>query len=297
MEDKNKQEDKFSWWQKSRVFRGFGYGIVRMLLGHKIRKTLDDIGTPRYSDQDEVIEVRDAVDKNLVEVSFNGNCRPFQFVDIGNKCHVGVVYDEQTGKVDVIPKTLYYLEKNRHKMIDLKKTGGLFTPSDLQATVGKEAAKEVMQNLKDLRLVAHSNPKEFSHVSSWNQPQKNAAVMVNGRSSGRTLLAKMPRFLLNAMVFFDEPLLFAAFGPSKGYSRTDTLRKKLEDFQEREIKEKIVQETMQNTNKIVETNVLQESAAVNIEQKVLVPENFGAPLTAPVGINLQQQAQESVKTR
>lgn len=125
------------------------------------------------------------VNNGVVELTFNGNCTNRHYVELKNGCHVGVDYDSKTGAVKILKDVLFHKSGDRFDyVIDLKKTGGFFGKSDLEKVLGgKDAAEDVKKSLKDLKLIACSNPK-IEGIDPESQPRRQTAAMVDGKSCG-----------------------------------------------------------------------------------------------------------------
>jgi hypothetical protein len=210
--------------QEKSIFKNFGYGLSRLKSGWKLRNVIEN-SSPPVGEEDKVSQKRHPNDRDFVETVFNGDCTPVDYIGVGHGCAVAAFFNKETGKVKIVPKTLYFPNQDRPP-VDLKKRGGLFWNSDLSNAIGKEAARDVMDNYKNLKLLVHSNPKQ---TADGYQPEKDATAMVNGRANGKTFIAKIPNAMLNLAIFYVSPLLYFVTGGRTAHSKTNELRKELDN--------------------------------------------------------------------
>ncbi len=129
------------------------------------------------------------INNGVVELTFNGNCANRHYVELKNGCYVGIDYDSKTGAVKILKDVLFHKSGDQFDhIIDLKKTGGFFGKSDLEKVLGsKGAAEDVKKSLKDLKLIACSNPNPIEGIDAENQPRRQVTAMVDGKSHGSQL--------------------------------------------------------------------------------------------------------------
>lgn len=228
--------------QESQIFKKFGYGVARLFAGYKLRNMINNSEVKEVKVRDNVHEWRHINDPDFVEVAFNGDCKRVHYVNIGKNYHIGVIHDKESNKVEIVPKTLYKKEENGSvKMIDLKKTGFWpFRKSALAYDCGGDLieAKEILNSYKNTKLLVHSDP--FLTDKEMNNPKKCAAAMVNGRTHGKTSLAKVPNSFLNLTFFYFFPTLYFLTGHRESLSVTNSLRRKLSDAHVQEDREGFV---------------------------------------------------------
>jgi hypothetical protein len=126
--------------------------------------------------------------KGALEITFNGNCEREKYVEIKHNCFVRVDYDNQTGVVNVVKDKVFHKVDDEYREIDLKKTGGLFGKSDLEKELGnKQDYKDVKKSLKDLKIIACSNPTPVEGLVYEDQPRAQVAAMADGKTHGSRL--------------------------------------------------------------------------------------------------------------
>ena len=129
------------------------------------------------------------LNNGVVELTFNGNCANRHYVELKNGCYVGIDYDSKTGAVKILKDVLFHKSGDQFDhIVDLKKTGGFFGKSDLEKVLGsKRAAEDVKKSLKNLKLIACSNPNPIEGIDAENQPRRQVTAMVDGKSHGSQL--------------------------------------------------------------------------------------------------------------
>lgn len=141
-----------------------------------------------FSDQDGVVFTRNEQDKDLLQVTINGDCDENIYVDVGNKCSIGIAYNKDTGAVDIIQGHVFHKgDDGQYKAVSLEKKGGFFRKKEDQLADVLESdslAKEVRKSVKNLKLIACSNPKRRENLSEEDQPKRSAAALMKGKSKG-----------------------------------------------------------------------------------------------------------------
>lgn len=129
------------------------------------------------------------LNNGVVELTFNGNCANRHYVELKNGCYVGIDYNSKTGAVKILKDVLFHKSGDQFDhIVDLKKTGGFFGKSDLEKVLGsKRAAEDVKKSLKNLKLIACSNPNPIEGIDAENQPRRQVTAMVDGKSHGSQL--------------------------------------------------------------------------------------------------------------
>ena len=129
------------------------------------------------------------LNNGVVELTFNGNCANRHYVELKNGCYVGIDYNSKTGAVKILKDVLFHKSGDQFDhIVDLKKTGGFFGKSDLEKVLGsKRAAEDVKKSLKNLKLIACSNPNPIDGIDPESQPRRRTAAMVDGKSHGSQL--------------------------------------------------------------------------------------------------------------
>jgi hypothetical protein len=128
------------------------------------------------------------INNGVVELTFNGNCANRHYVELKNGCYVGIDYDSKTGAVKILKDVLFHKSGDQFDhIVDLKKTGGFFGKSDLEKVLGSKGAADVKKSLKDLKLIACSNPNPIDGIDPESQPRRRTAAMVDGKSHGSQL--------------------------------------------------------------------------------------------------------------
>lgn len=242
------------------------------------------------SDKDEVLQ---KVESNKGYVTFNNNSASSNIVEFHPGYYIGSVYDSKTGKVNIVPNTIY---RKKDPNIDdafaeleaINMTGSIFTKSDLQKKVAVNEVQEVKQAYNDFDLVVSSNPPSDSSA------KRSAAAMKGGKTNGKgrvNVVTAAATILLTAFSLVLGVIAFIALSypthyPGSSYLGGSEGRKIKKDFEnsrssdkdnalekikdeEKQAKQKAIDD---KSNQLAEQKIAEEEKSHNFEQEKLQKE-------------------------
>lgn len=157
------------------------YGIFSGSLKHKVEKLAEEADF-NFESKNEVVSKTN--DDGSINITFNGDCKKRHYVDVSNNCYLAVDYDNKSGAVNIIKDYVFHDNgDNQYSIVNLKAGN-----KDLETVLGSEReAKRVNEKIKGLNLVVCSNPNHLEGVSDEDQPKRQVAAMVDGKTQGAKL--------------------------------------------------------------------------------------------------------------
>jgi hypothetical protein len=157
------------------------YGIFSGSLNNKVKKLAEEANF-NFESKNEVVSKTN--DDGSINITFNGDCKKRHYVDVSNNCYLAVDYDNKSGALNIIKDYVFYDNgDNQYSIVNLKAGN-----KDLKTLLGSEReAKRVNEKIKGLNLVVCSNPNHLEGVSDEDQPKRQVAAMVDGKTQGTKL--------------------------------------------------------------------------------------------------------------
>ncbi|MBU6339078.1 MAG: hypothetical protein KGQ36_03800 [Rickettsiales bacterium] len=157
-------------------FPGFPGG-----LRDRVRKMAEG-ATFAFDYKDKVVS--NVNDDGTINLTFNGDCARRHYIEVSNNCYLAVDYNNKSGAVNIIKDALFFNNgTDQYSAMSLRPGS-----KDLEVTLGNDRdAKRVREKLSGIKLIACSNPGHVDGVASEDQPRRQVAAMMDGKTHGSKL--------------------------------------------------------------------------------------------------------------